>query len=370
MSPKRVTADGLTKRYGDTTAVDDCSLTVEPGELFCLLGPSGCGKTTTLRMIAGLTEPSDGRVTIGNRDVTDRPASDRDSSIVFQDWALFPHRTALENVAFGPKMHGAGRGERRERAHETLATVDMAEEADSYPDELSGGQKQRVALARSLAVDPAVLLLDEPLSNLDKRLRQRMQLELKEIHERVETTLLHVTHDQDEAFTLADRLGIMRGGQLVQVGEPDTMYEHPASRFVEEFLGEVTMLSGAVGDSGGAAVAETPIGTVDLPEPAEGPVSVALRPETVDVNRVGRPRDATVGAAQADGDGTHAVNGEVTDVLYRGSTVRYYVDVGDATPFADFSARSDPGLDRGDAVELRWSPDDLRVYDAGGEPVR
>jgi spermidine/putrescine transport system ATP-binding protein len=367
MSPKRVTADGLTKRYGETTAVEDLSLSVEAGELFCLLGPSGCGKTTTLRMVAGLDEPSGGAVHIGDREVTGVPAADRDSSIVFQDWALFPHRTALENVAFGLKMAGVGKAERRERAREQLATVDMTEEADSRPDELSGGQKQRVALARSLAVDPAVLLLDEPLSNLDKRLRQRMQLELKEIHERVGTTMVHVTHDQDEAFTLGDRIGIMRDGDLVQVGDPHEVYDDPDSLFVEEFLGEVTAVRGTVSGS----TAETPLGTVALPGPADGPVTATLRPEAIDLRRrATQPPAGPSDAAQADGDGTRAVEGRVSDVLYRGSTVRYYVEADGVEPFAEFSTRTDPGLDRGDRVAVRFNPDDLRLFDATGERLR
>ena len=182
MSATPIVLTELHKAYGDTSAVDGVDLTVKPGELFCLLGPSGCGKTTTLRMIGGLTTPTSGRIEIGGTDVTDRPAADRETAMVFQDWALFPRRTALENVAFGPRMAGVGAEARRERARELLATVDMTAHADKRPSELSGGQKQRIALARGLAVDPGVLLLDEPLSNLDKRLRQQMQLELKRIH--------------------------------------------------------------------------------------------------------------------------------------------------------------------------------------------
>jgi len=370
MSADPIVLSGLHKAYGETTAVDGVDLTVEPGELFCLLGPSGCGKTTTLRMMGGLTDPTGGHIELGGADVTDRPAAERDTAMVFQDWALFPRRSVLENVAFGPRMAGVDAATRRERARDLLATVDMTAHAEKRPAELSGGQKQRVALARALAVDPGVLLLDEPLSNLDKRLRQRMQLELKRIHERVATTMVHVTHDQDEAFTLADRIGIMRDGRLVQVGTPRTVYDDPATRFVEEFLGEVTVVEGSV--TGDPAVVETPLGSLPLPDgmdagAVDGLVAVSLRPEDADlVAATGR---ATEGL-QPDGDGSRRTRGEVADVLYRGSTVRYYVDIGDATPFVEYSARADPELDRGASAELRWTPSDLRYFDSEGDRLR
>lgn len=368
MSAEPIVLSGLSKTYGETSAVDGVGLTVKPGELFCLLGPSGCGKTTTLRMIGGLTTPTGGRIELGGTDVTDRPAADRETAMVFQDWALFPRRTARENVVFGPRMAGVDADTRREQARDLLATVDMTAHADKRPAELSGGQKQRIALARALAVDPGVLLLDEPLSNLDKGLRQQMQLELKRIHERVATTMIHVTHDQDEAFTLADRIGIMREGELVQVGTPRAVYQNPATRFVEEFLGEVTIVTGPV--SGEPPAVETPLGSLLLPGETDigdvaGPVAVSLRPE--DAELVPAEQANPPEGIQADGDGTQRVHGEVTDVLYRGSTVRYYVAVGEASPFVDYSTRSDPELDRGASVALRWTPDALRYFNSEGD---
>lgn len=368
MTAKPVTLESLRMDFGATTAVADLDLAVEAGELFCLLGPSGCGKTTTLRSIAGLATPTSGRIDIGGRAVTDLPSAQRDTSMVFQNWALFPRRTALENVAFGPKVNGVDRETRRERARELLATVDMEGHADQRPGELSGGQKQRVALARSLAVEPGVLLLDEPLSNLDKRLRQELRLELKRIHDQVGTTMIHVTHDQTEAFTLGDRIGIMRDGELVQVGKPRDVYEEPATRFVEEFLGDVTVVEGEVVRDGTRPLVRTPIGDVAVPASVSNPetdtVAVALRPESASIERA----PATTAGAQTDGTGAVRLNGTVSDVLYQGSQTRYYVDVhGDVEPFVEYSRRTDPNVTVGTDVTLRWDPEAVRFYDATGE---
>ena len=370
----------LRKEFGDLVAVDDVSVSVRDGELLCLLGPSGCGKSTTMRMIGGLETPTDGEVHIGDREVTDLPAYRRNTSMVFQSWALFPYKSVRENVAFGLKMQGVDADERAARADEMLERVEMAGYGDHAPMDLSGGQKQRVALARSLVVDPDVLLLDEPLSNLDKRLREQMEIELKQIHEEFEKTFVHVTHDQDEAFTLADRIGIMNAGRLVQVGEPSEVYERPKNEFVEEFLGDTNLVSGTVVRTDGErATADLGFGTpVDLPvggDLSEGAsVTVSLRPEVLTLQR----RDGADGVetdgtrsespAPARPDGTGAgVTGTVDSVLYRGSQVRYSVTAGETSIFVERSVTDHGDVATGDDVAVTWATEDLLAFRPGGE---
>ncbi|WP_232688462.1 ABC transporter ATP-binding protein [Halobacterium zhouii] len=366
-----VTLDDLTKQYGDLTAVDDLDLDVRDGELLCLLGPSGCGKSTTLRMLGGLESPSGGDVHIGEERVTDQPPYDRDTSMVFQSWALFPHKSVLENVAFGLKMAGVGAEERRESAREMLSVVEMSEFADSDPVDLSGGQKQRVALARSLAIEPSVLLLDEPLSNLDKRLREQMQLELRNIHEEVETTFVHVTHDQNEAFTLADRIGIMNDGEIEQVGPPREVYDNPVSLFVEEFLGDTNLVDATVQATiDGGVVAETEFETdIEVPTaPGEvgpgDPLTISFRPEELTVDHVVADGGQRTASDVSD-EITTSLEGTITDVLYRGSSVRFYVEIGDAGVFFEQSVGADTEFEVGDSVSVSWDPDDLLVFSAG-----
>lgn len=359
--------ENITKRFGSLIAVNDMSLEVQTGELLCLLGPSGCGKSTSLRMIGGLERPSEGDIYINEQNVTRQPAYKRDCSIVFQDWALFPHKTVLENVAFGLKMDGIGKKERNERAHDTLEMVQLEEYASHKPTELSGGQQQRVALARSLIIEPHVLLLDEPLSNLDKRLKQEMQIELKNIHKQLDQTMVHVTHDQNEAFTLADRIGIMNDGHLTQVGDPTEVYNNPKNEFVEEFLGDTNFLQGMVKQTtSDAVIADTDLGCpmqIPVNDPTNVPkkgesISISLRPENLSQSK----------QVRADGGNLeHSMTGEVTNVIYRGPMIRFYISTGSREVFIENQFDSDNAIEETESVVLEWEPERLVAFDQDGK---
>lgn len=363
-----LTLSRLQKEYGDITAVDGISASINDGELLCILGPSGCGKSTTLRMIGGLVSPTEGNVQMDGNDITDEPPHQRETSIVFQDWALFPYKTVLENVTFGLKMKGVGKAERIDRAKELLETVYMDGYEESMPADLSGGEKQRIALARSLAADPNVLLLDEPLSNLDKRLREQMQIELKEIHDTFEKTFIYVTHDQNEAFTLADRIAIMNDGEIVQIGSPQEVYNNPNNRFVEEFLGDTNILHGTVNRATDASllVSLGTGGTIEIDDDTETEVTegddveVSLRPEILDVQTI------SDGQKQVQADGSsNCVSGTVNSVLHRGSSVRYNIEVGDGELFVERQIGNESDLHEGDPIELSWSGSDVLAFHEG-----
>jgi len=374
--------DSVTTQYGDFTAVDDVSLSVADGELFCLLGPSGSGKSTVLRTIAGFESPASGTVRIDGEDVTGTPPYDRNCSMVFQEWALFPDKTVLENVAFGPKMAGVGESERTARARELLDLVEITAQADAKPAELSGGQRQRVALARSLAVDPDLLLLDEPLSSLDRKLRESMQIELKRIHDRVGTTMVYVTHDQDEAFTLADRLGVMDAGRLMQVDAPATVYEDPTDRFVESFLGSTNFLDCRVAATDPLEL-DTPLGvTVPAPVDASGltvgdDLTMSLRPERLGVApAAGADPTAPVASPVEDGgsaasdDGTVAVAATVTETIHRGSDVRLRLSAGETALVVAEPVDSARSRREGDDVTVQFRPSEAVYFEAGGARCR
>jgi len=363
----------ISKSFGDLKAVKNVSVSVSDGELLCLLGPSGCGKSTTMRMISGLESPTSGKVYIGGEDVTEDSAYERNTSMVFQNWALFPYKSVLENVAFGLKMRGDSKAERRERASEMLERVHMGGYEDHDPTELSGGQKQRVALARSLAVDPEVLLLDEPLSNLDKRLREEMEIELKDIHNEFEKTFVHVTHNQDEAFTLADRIGIMNQGRLVQVGEPIEVYRNPTNKFVEEFLGDTNFVSGELLQRrNGTGILETEFGTtIEAPldedlDPGKT-LTLSLRPEFMDITPI--ESDTESPQAVADGTGSDVAVGVVKNTIYRGSTIRYIVDVNGQQLFVERSVTEQADIKEDQQVEISWPTEEMLVFHADGTRV-
>lgn len=308
--------EGVSKRYGEETAVADLSLSVRDGELLTFLGPSGCGKTTTLRMIAGLDQPDAGRITVGGETVADSNSfvepEGRDIGIVFQSFALFPHLTAAENVGFGLVELDAD--EREKRVAELLDLVGLEAHAESRPSELSGGQKQRIALARSLAPEPEILLLDEPFSNLDVDLRVEMREEVRQILKEAGVTGISVTHDQEEAMSISDRVVVMNEGRLMQVGQPEMVFQHPESRFVAGFLGHASFLSGYVADD----LVETSLGVIGrdrihglAPEYDRTKIDVLVRPDDVLV----RPAE--------DGE----TDGRVTYRRYLGPTVLYRVEL-------------------------------------------
>jgi putative spermidine/putrescine transport system ATP-binding protein len=283
---------GLVKVFpGGTRAVDGIDLAIPSGEFFSLLGPSGCGKTTTLRMLAGFEAPDAGTIRVAGRDITGLPPEQRDMGMVFQNYALFPHRSVAENVGFGLKMRGVAKPEATRRVRDALDLVRLAGLEDRRPGQLSGGQQQRVALARAIVVNPSVLLCDEPLGALDKKLRQAMQFELKALHARLGLTLVYVTHDQEEALTMSDRIAVMQAGRIAQLGTPRAIYDLPMSRFVADFIGDTNILDGV---AEGAALRLAAGWCCPLAEAqAPGPASIALRPEAV------RPVSAGAGLVDA-----------------------------------------------------------------------
>jgi len=359
--------EGVSRRFGDFLAVDDLTLAVASGTFFALLGPSGCGKTTTLRMVAGLERPSAGTVRLAGQDVTGVPAHRRPVNTVFQSYALFPHLDVLENVAFGLRRRRTR--DVRARALEALELVELAHLADRRPAQLSGGQQQRVALARAVVNRPALLLLDEPLGALDLKLRRRMQLELKRIQAEVGITFVHVTHDQEEAMTMADTVAVMNRGRIEQVGAPADLYEHPRTAFVANFLGQSNLVPGTVVevlDGGrvlGVDVAGTRLRVPAARSVAAGPrVLVGVRPEKIRL--VGA--DEQVGTA-------HDVlrGGTVVDTSFTGVSTQYQVDVGALGTVGVFAqnAGGTPVHPPGTPVALAWDPDFAFALDGDEEPA-
>jgi iron(III) transport system ATP-binding protein len=316
-----VSIDNITKVYRSgqvsTRAVDGVSAEIASGEFFFLLGPSGCGKTTLLRMIAGLIEPTSGRVLFAGRDVTNLPVERRKTAMVFQSYALWPHMSVRQNVEFGPRMRRVTRADRRRVAEEQLTRVQMAAYARRRPNQLSGGQQQRVALARALAAEADLLLLDEPLSNLDARLRLHMRTELRRLVKSLAVTAIYVTHDQKEALSMADRIAVMSDGKIVQIGSPEELYNAPASVFVADFLGEANFIDGRLVEAGPPALVETPLGTVraaGAPAAMAGEkVACCIRPERVSLSS----------QPPAEGGGRNVFPATIESITYLGEIVQY-----------------------------------------------
>jgi len=298
-----IKVNNVVKRFGETRALDSVSLDIEAGELFFLLGPSGCGKTTLLRSLAGFYIPDEGSITFGDLDVTRVPPHKRRTGMMFQSYALWPHMTIFQNVAFGLEQQGLEKQEIQTRTHEALESVQMAQYAERKPNQLSGGQQQRIALARALVIRPRCLLLDEPLSNLDAKLRLEMRLEIRRICKEFNLTTVYVTHDQKEALSIADRMAVLEQGRILQTGTPAEVYKRPNSRFVAGFIGEANFIPGKViRTGGGEAFVSTPIGDIrgSLSDPADEPaigaeITVLLRPETLSLSQMPPDENAFAG---------------------------------------------------------------------------
>ena len=342
----------IIKRFGGHLAVDDLSLAVQPGEFLTLLGPSGCGKTTTLRVVAGFERPTAGQVLIDGQEVTDRPPNRRQVNTVFQNYALFPHMAVAANVGFGLRMRRLAGPEIDRRVAEALEMVQLGDLGRRKPSQLSGGQQQRVALARALVNRPAVLLLDEPLGALDLKLRRAMQTELRHLNRSVGITFIYVTHDQEEALTMSDRIAVMRGGRILQLGTAQQIYEQPATRFVADFIGETSFLEGTLlGHADGLATVGLPAGTVVRARCtgtwAEGSAAaVAIRPERIAL------LPTADGPAEA---GENGLEGRIEDAVFSGATIQYRVRLATGTTLLVRTPNSGTALAAGTPVAVRWA---------------
>ena len=344
----------VTKKYGDMVAVDSMNLSVHPGEFLSLLGPSGCGKTTTLRMLAGFEQPNAGHIRINGLEVQNIPSYKREVNTVFQHYALFPHMTVAENVAYGLKQSGTPKSEIATRVAEALDMVQMSKLAERHPRQMSGGQQQRVAVARALVNRPSVLLLDEPLGALDRKLREEMQIELKLLQSRLGITFVFVTHDQEEAMSMSDRIAIMLDGHIEQLGDPETVYEHPSSAFVAGFIGRnnfwtgVATEDGAIADDGTVFIASRP--EEDVPN-GEDTLS-AVRPECI------------VLASERPAQQHNVVQATVSGISHFGDVLQYVVTAGDRDliVMSPRTSTNRPAL--GDSVWCSWAPEEVYLFSA------
>lgn len=340
----------VSKRYGNTVAVNDVTIQISEGEFFSLLGPSGCGKTTTLRMVAGFVRPSTGTISIGGQDVTRLPPEKRDIGIVFQNYAIFPHMNVYDNIAFGLRMRKLDKAEIDKRVREALEQVGLRGYERRYQREMSGGEQQRVALARVLVTHPRILLLDEPLSALDKKLREEMKYWIKELQQQLRITTIYVTHDQGEALTMSDRMAVMSKGRVLQIGSPSEIYEHPNCRFVTEFIGESNVLPARVTRLNGEHVRLALDGfEVDAP----------LRPDLVvgqEAALAVRPENVLLGA-DAERPGVNRVRARVKSESYQGSLIRHELVVGPYVIVAESQNRPErPHYPPGTEVSVGWLP--------------
>jgi spermidine/putrescine ABC transporter ATP-binding subunit len=349
----------VTKKYGNIKAVSNVSLKIENDEYLCLLGPSGCGKTTLLRLISGLTFPSEGRILIDDQEVTDLPVYKRDIAIVFQNYALFPHMTISENVSFGLRMQKMEKNLIRKRVDDALNLVGLTETKDRYPKQLSGGQQQRIALARAIVLKPKVLLLDEPLSNLDAKLRKQMRTELKKLHREINITTIHVTHDQEEALSIADRIVVMRNGEVQQIGAPQEIYESPGDSFMAEFIGSANLLNGVIIETipkGNEVFCRLDLKSkfqVLVKKKSSGAIGdsilVGIRPEKLNVHR------------QVPSEEMNVLHGRIGLFHYLGAILEIHVDVNGTELIAHVPATMGKDLGPMQDVYISCSPNDFFV---------
>ncbi len=348
---KSLRLEGVAKRFGSTMALAETMLDVPAGEFLTLLGPSGCGKTTLLRLIAGLEGVSAGRILVGGEDVTFRPPHQRDTGICFQDYALFPHKSLYDNIAYGLKMRGVASDARRQAAEAWLTRIGLTGYGDRRPHELSGGQRQRVALARALIVEPGILLLDEPLGALDAHLRRQMQGELMRMHAEIGLTFIYVTHDQDEAMSMSQRIAVMRKGRIEQIGTPKEIYDHPRNRFVAGFVGACSILEGVVARDAAAAVFRLADEDGVLPvtkATAEGPAAMALRPEALRLSMNGN---------------APALSGKIARFAFTGNHWRIAAQLASGKEIEALLPREtvpEAALQAGNAIRLEAAPDALK----------
>lgn len=360
MSVGQITLTSVTKQFGDTVAVDDVSLQVEGGAFFSLLGPSGCGKTTTLRIIGGFVFPTTGEVRINGEIMAETPPYRRPVNTVFQNYALFPHKTVAQNIAFGLQMQKAPKSEIADAVERSLDLIQLPGYGDRKPNELSGGERQRVALARALINQPTILLLDEPLSALDLKLRKQMQLELKALQRKVGITFVYVTHDQGEALALSDRIAVMNDGKVLQVGTPSEIYDSPQSRFVADFIGTSNFLEGTFISENEIALTTLPptkiVCTPTSDIPLNTSVTVAVRPERINLT--------TTPAS----DTTNLLHGTIQDESYLGTTLQYTVQTDYPIPLIahqqNTGTKDTHHFRRGDTVYLQWTPENAIVLKA------
>ena len=357
MSVGQIILTSVTKRFGDTVAVDNVSLQIEGGEFFSLLGPSGCGKTTTLRIIGGFVYPTAGEVRINGEVMAETPPYRRPVNTVFQNYALFPHKTVAQNIAFGLQMKKATKAEISDAVERSLDLIQLPGYDDRKPSELSGGERQRVALARALINEPTILLLDEPLSALDLKLRKQMQSELKALQRKVGITFVYVTHDQGEALALSDRIAVMNDGKILQVGTPSEIYDSPQNRFVADFIGTSNFLEGTLISKNEVTLTTEPTSNVVCTPTSDisinSPVTIAIRPERINL----RMTPAS--------DVPNLLRGVIQDESYLGTTLQYTVQTDYPTPLIvhqqNTGTKGEHRFQRGDTVYLQWTPENAMV---------